>query len=924
MKSSSALFLLWAIPFLLFAQRVPGWEYTLKGVAEGLSDNNIFHIFKDSRGFVWISTQNGVNRWDGYEFNTYNYNPSDTNSLSGNWVNFSFEDRAGFLWFGTFGAGLCRFDPRRERFERFPKSERSGGLSSDVVTCAAQDAAGILWFGTANAGLVRFDPANQSFSSFPKAAKFSNEVSKAAFPTEQFSGPPSAHITSLLDDGEQGLWVGSAFGLSHFDKRSGMFEYFFHDPQNLRSLSDNFIISLHRSQAGDLWVRMPKAWVRFDAQHRDFQLEKQYPRIPREASQGHFWEASTGEHWQARDNGFQYWYPSKNPFELGLGERYPAEIFGLKKIRALLEHAGYLWVASEEGLFRSPLGGDVARPRAVPHQVLPQSFHALLADGEALWAASKTNGLFRIEMPTGGIRHFPSAPDSLGPSSNSLFVMTQDAWGKIWLGGRNVFDRFDPKSGKFSASIASIKASSSILSLFFDRQKRLWVGTLSEGLFAYSFDDFGQIKGVEQFRYDPKDLNSISNDIILAIWQDSKDILWFGTDGGLNRLPAEWQSGQTARFHRYLRSDGLADDKIMSIRDDAQGNLWVGHLSHGLSSLSSATGLVRTFGLADGLPSTLLYWTSAWKRPDGALLFGTTEGLVAFHPDSLKPKNMQAPPVFFTEIQLFNKKMEIGRGAAHLPESPVFSPNLIFEHDQNSLTFRFAALNFIHPELNRFAYRLEPLDEDWHPIGTRHEISFSHLQPGRYTLRVKACNNEGVWNETGATLPFRIRPPWWCTPWAFAVYALLLGGGLWLAFLHQVRASKRKFWLHFGQTLAETDLGKLPKGASGVELEFLQTLYKVLEKHFADEYFSVEQMARELALSRTQLHRKTIEVTGFSAGQLLQNLRLEHALQLLAESNLNIAEVSFRCGFSDPNYFSRLFSKTQGMTPTEFSQRERA
>jgi ligand-binding sensor domain-containing protein/AraC-like DNA-binding protein len=626
-----------------------------------------------------------------------------------------------------------------------------------------------------------------------------------------------------------------------------------------------------------------------------------------------------GSVWEATPQGLRHWQPRHNPFELGLNGRYPPEIFALKKIRNPLEHAGQLWVASEEGLFRAALNGTKVE------KMLPQGFHALLADDPVLWAASKEQGLFRIEMATRATRHYPAAPAGRGPSSNTQFVMARDAWGRIWLGGHLVFDCFDPRSEIFSQPRGPQKnPNSSILSLHFDRQNRLWVGTYSEGLFVYFFDNQGNITNSEQFRYDAKLPTSISNDIVLAIWQDPRGDLWFGTDGGLNRLAADWQSGQPAPFRRYLRSDGLADDKIMSIRDDAAGNLWVAHLSHGLSRLTPSTGAVRTFGTADGLPSPLLYWTSAFQRPDRVLLFGTTEGLAAFHPDSLIAKNTVAPPVYFTDIQLFNEKIEVGGKGALLPESPIFEPSLNLSHAQNSLTFRFAALNFTHPESNRYAYRLVPLDQDWRALGSRHEVSFSHLPPGRYTLRVKACNNDGVWNETGASLAFRIRPPWWQTPWAYALYAVSLGGGLWLFFRQQIRAAKRKFWQHFGRTLAATDAGKLSKGASGAEIEFLQTLYNVLEEHLADEYFSVEQMARLLSLSRTQLHRKVIEATGFSAGQLLQNQRLGRAQQLLAETNLSIAEVAFRCGFSDPNYFSRLFSKTQGLTPSEFAQQVRA
>ncbi|MFN0173615.1 MAG: two-component regulator propeller domain-containing protein [Saprospiraceae bacterium] len=434
---------IWAIPLLSSAQSIPNWELTRLNVADGLSDNNIFHIFKDSRGFLWISTQNGVNRWDGYEFRTYNYNPSDTNSLSGNWVNFTFEDRAGFLWFGTYGAGLCRFDPRSEKFDRYPKLDRPGGLSSDVITCALQDASGMLWLGTANAGLSRFDPSTGMFFAFQKSETLTDEAAKAAIPNTSFSGPPSAHITCLLEADEHRLWVGTAFGLSRFDKRSGRFEYFFNEPNKPRSLPYSFVIGLKRSAQGDVWVQMPNAWARFDTQQNDFQRENLFPGIPMEASISRFTTDGAGSVWEATENGVNHWHPRHNQFELGLGERYPAGVFGLKKIRTLLEHGGFLWIASEEGLIRCPIGGSNVE------RFLPQNFHALLTDGEVLWAASKTDGLFRVELPVGTVQHFPTAVNGRGPTSNNLIVIAKDAWGKIWLGGHRVFDRFDPQSGIF-------------------------------------------------------------------------------------------------------------------------------------------------------------------------------------------------------------------------------------------------------------------------------------------------------------------------------------------------------------------------------------------------------------------------------------------------------------------------------------------
>lgn len=504
---------------------------------------------------------------------------------------------------------------------------------------------------------------------------------------------------------------------------------------------------------------------------------------------------------------------------------------------------------------------------------------------------------------------------SNGLSDNNIFHIFKDSRGFVWIAtqyGVNRYDGYEYRTFTYHPSDSNSISENWVYFTLEDRAGYLWMGTYGGGLNRFD-------PRTENFKHQSNNAASLNNDIILSIFENKKGDIWIGSDGGLNRLPAGWTFGEQPVFQRYMRSDGLGDDKIMSINEDANEHICISHPSHGLSKLSPQNDSIQRYTTADGLPSPLFYWTSVWKRPDRALLYGTTEGLVVFHPDSLKIQNRVAPSTSFTDILLFGQKIMIGGNSPKMLMAPAFAPTLSLKHDQNSLTFRFSALNFIHSELNRYAYRLAPLDATWRDLGTQQSVSFSHLPPGRYTLQVKACNNEGVWEDTGAVINFRIHPPWWLTAWAVLVYVSLLAAGVWWWFYRQLRASRQLLWEYINQAPTFANNAR-PHSLSGPEVEFLQKLYGELEKNLDNEYYSVEQLAKALTMSRSQLHRKVVEYTGFSSGQVLQHKRLGLARQLLTETDLTIAEIAFRCGYSDPNYFTRLFSKTQGVTPSEFAK----
>lgn len=373
-----------------------------------------------------------------------------------------------------------------------------------------------------------------------------------------------------------------------------------------------------------------------------------------------------------------------------------------------------------------------------------------------------------------------------GLSYNQTLSLLQDRLGFIWVGtrfGLNKFDGSDFTIYAYDRDNPNGLNANGVWSLYEDRSGNLWISTWGGGV-----DRFDPLtETFIHFRHNENVPGSLSSNLVWSVFQDSRGTIWVGTEDGLNKYqPA------TNMFATYRAKDGLAGDLVAGILEDNRGNLWIS-TNRGLSRFDPQAETFRNYDAADGLQSNQFWVRAAYKSNSGELFFGGVRGFNAFFPHQLVD-NPYIPPVVLTDFLLFNQPVGIG-GDSPLPVHINFAKEIVLSHNQSVITFKFAALNYRSPAKNQYAYMLEGFDKTWtHVDSTRRRATYTNLAPGTYIFRVKASNNDGVWNETGTAVRLIITPAWWQTWWFYALCAaVVLGifGVLYQAKAGQVQAEKR-------------------------------------------------------------------------------------------------------------------------------------
>jgi len=814
--------LLWSAP-AMWAQ-APHLEFRHLAIEHGLSQSIVDRMLQDRQGFLWFVTEDGLNRFDGYTFKIFKHDARNAASLIHNEIKCVYEDRDGYLWIGTFHRGLERFDPVTQRFTHHQHDPAdSTSLANDIVWDVCEDREGRLWVATGG-GLDRLDRSTGSFRHWRHDPRDPTSLSH-----------DDVRVLHLDRDGA--LWIGTASGgLCRLDPRTQRFVRYRHDPADVRSLGGNDVRCLAEDPDGALWVGTGDGGLnRFAPPTGAFTRYRHDPRDPQSLGQDAVPALlidSAGTIWAGTDGGGLCRFDRATArFARYQHDPYTAGSLAGNRIRSLVEdRAGVLWVGtygdgiSRCSLRRKPFRHVRSRP-GDPHSLGHDIVWSFLQDGDrVLWLGTHDGGLDRYDPATGRFTHFRHVPgDPNTPGHNSIRMVAQDHDGCLWLatnGGG--LDRFDPRRGIFThfrhdPHDARSLALDVLRLVFVDRSGDVWAGTYGGGL-----DRWDPVSGAFiHHRSDPNDPTSISNDYVRAAYEDSGGDLWFGTHGGgLNRL--ERRTGEFTRYrhdpqdpgslsndfvfcihedHRgrfwvatyggglnrldratgtftaIRRSDGLPDDAIYGILEDDRGCLWLSTNS-GIARYDPDSGAVKTYTIADGLQSNEFNGGAYYRSPAGEMYFGGVNGFNAFFPDEIKDSEYQAP-VVFTDFQLFNRTVPLGRmadGRTLLERSITHTERLALTHRDNVVSFEFAALDFTAAENNRYAYRLEGLSDDWVDLGTRRFVMFTTLPAGDYALQVKGTNSDGVWNEMGASLALIVRPPWWRTRWAEAGYTLLLMG----------------------------------------------------------------------------------------------------------------------------------------------------
>ncbi|CAN5764217.1 two-component regulator propeller domain-containing protein [soil metagenome] len=797
------------------------------------------------------------------------------------------EDKGGSIWFSA-GGGLNRFDPNSKKIKSFLSPELTPNFG------LAQDENGTFWMGS-GAGLYQFDPKTGGFTSFP-----------LDYPTN-----PRPYIQALLVDKEGILWIGTAGeGLFRLDTRkAGALAKPFNPAGAVnKSIALNGIIE---DKSGFLWLATTEGLQQIDLQNNRVHTYRTDPAIMGSLSSNivlSVYQDRQGTLWVGTANGinrlitypkpFHAYQVSYSPNAMRLDENNISSV--------LVDREGLVWLGTSAGLYRFdprkqhitpvPLTAGDAKAFSPANDVLQWPKIREIREDKAgrLWIGTAL-GVSLYNRLADSFTHYPCK------IFHNTSCMALDPSGNIWIMGGHgsvgnaVLAMFDPERLQFKYTEYALNDPSGLkdmygMSLIASRTGDLWVAA---GMWGIGRMDHKT--GV--FRYylpNPQSPGSMVENDVWCLYEDKKGMIWAGTlMGGLLRLNPE-----TGVFTNYTTHDGLPSNHIKSIIEDDKGNLWLGTYK-GLSCFNPTTHTFRNFDLTDGLPSNAFGLASVHSR-NGKFYFGTDNGLVFFDPDSIQD-NTSAPPVFITGLKVLEKKRDLPEDRMELP------------HHENFVSFDFAALNYHAPEKIRYAYQLEGVDQEWVQAGARRYASYTNLNPGEYVFRVKASNNDGIWEEEGATLRFLIRPPWWRTWWAYVGYTFLGVGLLYGLRQYTVNRERLKNDLKLQRLEAEKlhELDQLrSRFFANISHEFrtpltliLGPLEKLLANPEEEGKHPLFRMMQRNAGRLLQMIHQLLDLSKLEAGSLQLDAKpgnLTQFLRTLAASFSSLAEsqhIAFRAHF---------------------------
>ncbi|MCS7004765.1 MAG: SpoIIE family protein phosphatase [Cytophagales bacterium] len=882
-------------------------------IEQGLSQSSVHKIIQDHQGFLWICTQDGLNKFDGYQFTVYSYNAQDTNSLADDYIYCVLEDANRTIWVGTDAGGLCRFDRRTEKFKSYKADPQNpNAIASNRVSVLYELEAGkTLLVGTDDAGLCVFDIATEKFTPLAynspspntlkgnqincivpsrKAGKLwigtnagFSEMDLKTYTFRNYNknpeNPNSLIFNKVWDiiEVQDTLFIATEGGLSVFHLPSGNYTNYTASESSEYSLASNNIIDIHLDREGILWLATENGIHVFDRNKKIFYRMQHDPLNPYSILNNFMmsiFEDNTGVLWfGSRGGGINYYDRNTQKFRTIQNRPGNPNSLNNNDVRTLLqENDSIVWIGT--------LGGGLTRYNRIANQFqvykndpkqpnsLPNNkVRSLMIDKSGnLWVGTSGGGLCKMnsDKKTFTIyKNNPEDPESI--SHDDIWWILEDDNQIFWLATRGGgLCKFNAKTGKAKSYKNNKEDPNSLPAnrvrhIAFDKDKNLWISTSGGGL-AY-FD-----KQTEQFKV-YKQINnkagSLSNNFVNCVFIEKNGQMWVATYSGLNKFDAK-----TETFKVYQEKDGLCNDVIYGILQDDDGYLWLS-TNKGLSKFDPKTEKFRNFDDREGLQSNEFNSGAYYKGLNGLLFFGGIKGFNEFNPRTLK-ENPYIPPVAITDFEIFNKSVPIG-GNSPLKQHINLTESITLSYADYVFTFKYAALNYSLSEKNTYAYKLEGFDKDWNYVGDRRFATYTNIPGGEYVFRVKAANNDGLWNEEGKAIKIKIIPPFWETWWfrIFSFFALVIGG--YTAYKLRVRSViKRK-----------QELERL------VELRTATIMQQKME---------LEQQAEELIAANEQISAKNAELEQLNEeiaaqrdtlNEAYENIRLQASVIM---SSINYAQ----------------------------------
>lgn len=781
-------------------------------VEQGLPSNSVRSIVQDRQGFMWFGTEGGLARFDGSQFKVFRNISGDTSSLGNNYIFSLYEDTKGTFWVGT-DEGIYCYAPQTETFTPFTVRTGSGTAITHNITSIQEDKQGNIWFGTLGQGVFRYEQTSETLHQyllpgensanqilclfFDRAgtlwmsAKQSGEtLYRLDFSTQQFI-PVSLRtnheklseftVYALAEDTGGYLWLGTwKHGICRLDKLTGEIKTFLsqrnetkrmlhihsittYQPDILLVGSDDGLSCFHTKTG------LTEQTVACEDENNSLSGKFVYPIY--KDKEGGIW---TGTYY----GGVNYAAPAKGSFRGYAPSPLRNSVSGYIISCFCEDAAGNIWIGSDDGGLNY-LNRKEGTFRQIPAEKGPNSLsyhniHALCTDDNKLWIGTYSGGLNVLDLNTGHIRlYLPEEGNPHSIDGNSIYSVFRDSDGEIWIGSMFGITIYVREKDHF----ARVKqVGTTTLDMVEDNQRNIWFATLGKGLLRYNKEN----RKWEQYLHKTGDSGTLPSNQINSLCMDKTQQLWVGTDNGLCRYDAATRS-----FRRIPLK--LPNNTICSIVSEGE-NLWLGTMQ-GLICYSTATGAHQTFYKSDGLQSDQFNPKACCLTSDGELYMGTINGFNVIRPRSVS-RNAYVPPVQITNIQLFNKDLPIDREGI-LKAAPALSDQIELSYKEDVLNIEYAALSYSVPAKNQYKYILEGFDKDWNYVGNQRKATYTNLPAGTFRFRVAGSNNDGIWNEAGASLRVVKHPPFWQTTVAYILYLFIFVVALFLI-LYNIRRRTEK------------------------------------------------------------------------------------------------------------------------------------
>ena len=757
-------------------------------VENGLSNNTVYFIRQDTKGFMWFATKDGLNRFDGTQFKVFRvHTTEDEKHLRTDYIYCILPAKDGFLWVGA-QRGLYLFNPTTEHLE--PVIDSMTNIYDITI-----DREGKMWF-ISNNTLCRYDVKAKSLQQFNPSRYFSatsvclsNDGTICASTengfvqifdksTSGFRGynvfshsknPASKWIQKIRPGDDKSIFIGTTSqGLKLFNLATSSYQDILtYNPDK----TTIYVRDILKTKDNEFWIATETGIFIYNTVNKTFtNLKKKYqdPYSLDDNAVYALFKDQEGSVWAGTFFGGINFYAKQNTaFRKYFPGNNDNPIHGNAVREICKDQYGNLWIGTEDGGLNkiSFSTGKLKNftPTGEKNSIAYSNIHGLMADGNNLWIGTFEHGIDIMDIPTGKIKkHFSAGSGEKDLKSNFALCFYKTSAGQILIGTTNGLYYYHPKTDEFTRP-ADMPENVFITGILEDHQKIIWASTNDNGVFW--FDPVTHKHGHVINEVNNK--NSLSNNYVNDIFEDSNNNIWFATEGGgLCCLNSDRKN-----FSLFTTKNGLPANFVFKVLEDDNKKFWAS-TSRGLVNFKPGFKDPVVFTRANGLLNNQFNYHSGYKDKDGRLYFGSVKGMVSFIPDEIL-KSSFLPPVFVTGIQVFNSDITPKKDTSLLRKTIVCTSKITLPYYESSVSFDFAALSYISPEMTAYQYKLEGLDKDWTTLKTNRKVYFTNLSPGKYVFKIKASIND-LWSDKNEKeLTIIISPPIWATAWAYLIYVLM-------------------------------------------------------------------------------------------------------------------------------------------------------